>query len=175
MGLRGARKVTHKLGCRTKLSGFGVVLGGLVLLSQAEANRPLVLNVLDIAQPTIVSPVSTQLEVLRPVNYFFSAEAWGGLPFSDEQMQQVMVRAMLEHALVRMELPVTHLLDAPNAHVRAFTAVYEIDGRGDTPSLRAGYELELLVPRSGSPLIIELINGDTGITNRVEVTPDGSL
>lgn len=150
-------------------------MGGLVLLSQAAAYAPLNLSAFDLAQAALVSPADTKVEDLRLINYFFSAEAWGGLPFSEEQKQQVMVRAMLEHSLVRMELPVTHLLSASDAHVRTFKAVYEIDGRADTPTLRAGYELELLVPRSQVPLTIELINGNTGITNRVEIVPDGSL
>ncbi len=165
----------RKLGFRDKKVGCGVFLTGLVLLSQAAAHGPLGSGTLERAATVLASQVSANVEDLRPVSYFFSADAWGGLPFSEAQKQQVMVKAMLEHALVRMELPVTHLISATDAHVRTFTAVYEVDGRGDTPAMRAGYELELLVPRRETALSVELINGDTGIANRVEIVPDGAL
>lgn len=153
----------------------GVVFAGLVLPCLAAANGAVTAAPLALKAPEAVLAQTPSADELRLVHYFFSAEAWGGLPFSEAQEQQVMVRAMLERSLVRMELEVTHLLSAPEARVRAFTAVFEVDGRVEPPALRAGYELELLVPHSQTPLTVELINGETGTTNLVEIVPEGSL
>jgi hypothetical protein len=154
---------------------YGVILGGLVLSCYGSAYAPLAVSPLDLAGTEIVAAQNSRLEEMRRVAYFFSAEAWGGLPFTDAQKQQVMVQAMTQRSLVRMELQVTHLLSTSDARVSAFTAVYEIDGRTEPPRLRAGYTLELLVPHSGSPLTVELINGDTGKINLVEIAPEGAL
>ncbi len=53
--------------------------------------------------------------------------------------------------------------------MRRFTAVFEVDGSTEPPSVRSGYELELLVPYSRDTLSVELENAETGVVNRVEV------
>jgi len=114
----------------------------------------------------------------RVVDFFFSAEAWGGTPFSLEEKQAVMARAMLSGEVERLEEEVPYLSGgegAAGAEVRAFTAVYEVDASERPPSVRAGYELELLVPRTQEVLEIELVNSQTGVVNIVEVAPEGPL
>ena len=105
----------------------------------------------------------------RTVEFFFSDAAWGGVPFTDLQKQEVLVSAMTGRKPVRLEAEVTHLLSAPDARVRRFTAVFEVDGSTEPPSVRSGYELELLVPYSRDTLSVELENAETGVVNRVEV------
>lgn len=139
----------------------------LFLLCGAAAKGP-VGNI----RPTVELTAASVAEQ-RLVRYFFSAEAWGGLPFGDAEKQQVMVEAMMSGGLARAETEVTHLLSAPNARVRSFVAVFEVDGTVQPPLLRAGYELELLVPYSRDPLNVELINAETGVVNLVEIMPEG--
>ena len=111
----------------------------------------------------------------RLVTFFFSEGAWGGLPFSEAEKQRVMVDAMVTGQPAHIEVEVTHLLSAPQARVRRFVALFEVDGSVRPPVMRSGYELELLVPHSRKALNVELENGETGVVNRVEVEPDGSL
>lgn len=167
---RGAT-VVRKNVFKTRHYLCGVVFGGLALSCLVSAHSAVSTAPLDLAI-TEIAASGERVEDLRLVSYFFSAEAWGGLPFTEAQKQQVMIDAMLGRSLVRMELKVTHLLSAPEARVRVFTAVYEIDGREASPILRAGYELELLVPHSQTPLSVELINAETGVINLVEVAPE---
>ncbi len=105
----------------------------------------------------------------RLVSLYFSAEAWGGVPFSEAQKQQAMVAAMLSREHSGLEHEVAHVLDTPGVQVRRFAAVYEVDGGAHPPALRSGYELELLVPHSEDNLTVELVNGETGVTNLVRV------
>ena len=140
----------------------GVVVGSLVSPSVALANTSLT---------RIGTPSETTAEE-RPVSFFFSDEAWGGLPFSAADKQKALVDAMVSGQPVRLERDVVHLLNAPEAHVSSFVAVFEVDGRVRPPTLRAGYELELLVRRSGEAVSVELINGDTGVVNVVRVAPE---
>ena len=118
----------------------------------------------------VVGAVSEQ----RTVEFFFSDAAWGGVPFTEAQKQEALVGAMTGREPVRLEAEVIHLLNAPDARVRRFTAVYEVDGSSVPPTVRSGYELELLVPYSREPLSVELENAETGVVNRVEVEPGGS-
>ena len=118
---------------------------------------------------------AARVDEQRLVTFFFSERAWGGLPFSEAEKQQVMAEAMVTGKLAHIEADVTHLLSAPEARVQRFVAVFEVDGSVRPPLLRSGYELELLVPHSRKALSVELENGETGIVNRVEVEPDGSL
>ena len=122
-----------------------------------------------------VQASAPRVDEQRLVKFFFSDGAWGGVPFSKAQKQGALVEAMLKRKPVRLEAEVTHLLSAPNARVKHFIAVFEVDGRVQPPVLRSGYELELLVPHSRKVLAVELENAETGIVNRVEVEPDGPL
>lgn len=126
------------------------------------------------AAPT-TGPVNGSVAEQRAVEFFFSDAAWGGVPFTEAQKQEALVGAMVGHKAVRLEAEVTHLLSAPGARVRRFVAVYEVDGSAEPPTVRSGYELELLVPYSREPLSVELENAETGVVNRVEVEPEGSL
>ena len=124
-------------------------------------------------EPSRVS--AERVDDQRLVTFFFSEGAWGGLPFSEAEKQHVMVDAMVTGKPVHIEVEVTHLLSAPQARVRRFVALFEVDGSVRPPVMRSGYELELLVPHSRKALSVELENGETGVVNRVEVEPDGSL
>lgn len=138
-----------------------VACGAVCGLSSAEATPGLYL---------VAGSVGEQ----RTVEFFFSDAAWGGVPFTDLQKQEALVSAMTGREPVRLEAEVIHLLNAPDARVRRFTAVYEVDGSAAPPTVRSGYELELLVPYSREPLSVELENAETGVVNRVEVEPGGS-
>jgi hypothetical protein len=161
--------VARKRGRSAFIATCGVALGGLVLSFVAVAGGPSSSPRTSNVQTGNVQ--TTTAEVQRLVTFFFSAEAWGGVPFSEAEKQKVMVDAMLTGQPTRIESEVTHLLSTPEAHVRSFVAVFEVDGSVRPPSMRAGYELELLVPQSREALTVELINGDTGIVNLVEVAP----
>ena len=124
-------------------------------------------------EPSRVS--AERVDDQRLVTFFFSEGAWGGLPFSEAEKQRVMVDAMVTGKPAHIEVEVTHLLSAPQARVRRFVALFEVDGSVRPPVMRSGYELELLVPYSRKALSVELENGETGVVNRVEVEPDGSL
>ena len=85
-----------------------------------------------------------------------------------------MVDAMLSGELTRLEADVAHLPSAPDVRVRSFVALFEVDGSVRPPTMRAGYELELLVPYSREVLNVELLNGETGVVNLVRVEPEGA-
>ena len=142
----------------------GLALSCLVLLSVAFASSSV---------GGLPVSAETRVDAQRSVRYFFSDEAWGGLPFSEADKQQAMVDAMLSGQPVRLEADVLHLLSAPEARVRSFVAVFEVDGGVRPPTLRAGYELELLVPHRSEALSVELINAETGVVNLVQVAPEG--
>ena len=143
------------------LAAWGAVCG----LSAAEATSGLYL-----VSGLAAGSVGEQ----RTVEYFFSDAAWGGVPFTEAQKQEALVGAMIGREPVRLEAEVIHLLNAPDARVRRFTAVFEVDGGTVPPTVRSGYELELLVPYSQETLSVELENAETGVVNRVEVEPGGS-
>lgn len=151
------------------ITGLGAsVSGGWTAPFYAAAASPVV--------SLVALPLSAdRVEDQRLVTFFFSEGAWGGVPFSEAQKQQVMVEAMLSGEIKHLEAEVTHLLSAPEARVRRFTAVFEVDGSARPPVMRSGYELELLVPHSHQALSVELENAETGVVNRVEVEPDGAL
>ena len=142
--------------------------GAAFSLSAAEATPGLYL-VSDLVSGLVSGSVSEQ----RTVDFFFSDAAWGGVPFTEAQKQEALVGAMTGRKPVRLEAEVIHLLNAPDARVRRFTAVFEVDGSAAPPTVRSGYELELLVPYSREPLSVELENAETGVVNRVEVDPGG--
>ena len=146
------------------------VVSGLVMPFCAVAASP----VMRVALSPTAAPAK-RAEDQRLVTFFFSDRAWGGMPFTEAQKQHVIASAMLSGKTSRIEDEVTHLLSAPEARVRRFAAVFEVDGSVRPPKLHSGYELELLVPHSRKPLSVELENAVTGIVNRVEVKPDGSL
>ena len=124
-------------------------------------------------KPSVAS--AERVDEQRLVTFFFSERAWGSLPFSEAEKQRVMVEAMVTGKPAHIEAEVTYLLSAPEARIRRFVALFEVDGSVRPPVLRSGYELELLVPHSRKALSVELENGETGIVNRVEVEPEGSL
>ena len=150
-----------------KLRVCGVALGGLLSLclsSSALAETP-------VGSVSLQNSVSEQ----RLVSFFFSSDAWGGVPFSESQKQKVMVDAMLSGKLVRIDDDVANLPSAPaDVRVRSFVALFEVDGSVRPPTMRAGYELELLVPHSRDVLSVELLNGETGVVNLVRVDPEGT-
>ena len=141
------------MGFRTFTFGCGIALCGLVM----SCAGPL---------ETSARPESAQEQL---ASFYFSTEVWGGLPFTNAQKQQVIIDAMLSGKRSHLEREVVHLLNAPGVQVRHFTAVYEVDGSVRPPAIRSGYELELLVPRSRKALMVELVNGETGVANLVRV------
>jgi len=149
----------HKRGLRAFVYGCGVALCGLLL----SCAGPL--------ETADARPGSAQEQQL--VSFYFSAEVWGGVPFTDAQKQQVMVEAMLSGERSHLEREVVHLLDTPGVQVRRFAAVFEVNGSVRPPAMRSGYELELLVPRGREALMVELVNGETGVVNLVRVAPGG--
>ena len=82
---------------------------------------------------------------------------------------------MLRGKLIRIDDDVANLPNAPaDVRVRSFVALFEVDGGVRPPTMRAGYELELLVPYSREALSVELLNGETGVVNLVRVEPEGT-
>lgn len=156
MARRGGRRT-----CR--YYAFGVALSGLALSCAALSASP----------TAATAPAPT--ETLRAVEFFFSSEAWGGVPFSEAERQGVMVDALLSGEPKSLEANVLHLLSTPDARVRRFVAVFEVDGSVRPPTMKTGFELELLVPRARETLSVELINAETGVVNLVEVAPEGAL
>lgn len=148
------------------LYSCGLATASLVLLFAALASG---------SASDLQRAAEASVDAERVVSFFFSTAAWGGVPFSKADKQTVMVDAMLSGELVRLETDVVHLLSAPEARVRSFMAVFEVDGSVRPPTMRAGYELELLVPRSREALTVELINADTGVVNLLEVEPESQL
>ncbi len=144
------------MGFRTFTFGCGIALCCLVM----SCAGPLETN---------AKPGNAQEQQLA--SFYFSAEAWGDLPFTGPQKQQVMIDAMLSGERSHLEREVPHRLDASGVRVRHFAAVYEVDGGVRPPAMRSGYELELLVPRSRDALMVKLVNGETGVANLVQVAP----
>lgn len=161
---------------RSKLWGVytAVVLTSLSASAKAVTSLPTDLGA---ATLPIAATASTAAEQ-RAVTFFFSAEAWGGTPFSVQEKQEAMARAMLGSGSVHLEQRVVHLVtgqSSAEAHVRSFSAVFEVDASVRPPRIRTGYELELTVPRLSHTLEVELINGETGVVNIVQIAPDGEL
>jgi len=144
-----------------------VALGGLLSLFLGSAALA--------GTPGDSLPLQNSVGEQRLVSFFFSSDAWGGVPFSESQKQKVMVDAMLRGELVRIDDDVANLPNAPaDVRVRSFVALFEVDGGVRPPTMRAGYELELLVPHTRDVLNVELLNGETGVVNLVRVEPEGT-
>lgn len=155
---------------RTRL---GACLLVLCLLAWANANEPRAALMSPASQgPGVQRQEASERVDMRLVQYTFSAEVWGGSPFSAEEKQRVMARAMLKRSLVRLEREVPQMASGADFKVRHFLAVYQVDGRTAPPSIEVGYFLELMVPRKETTFSLDLINRNTNVANRVEVAPD---
>ena len=151
----------------TKTAGRGlkfIVVGGVALGG--------LLSPLALAGAPTDSRTQSSVGEQRLVSFFFSSDAWGGVPFSETEKQKVMVDAMLSGKPKRIDESVANLPSTPGVRVRSFVALFEVDGSVRPPTMRSGYELELLVPYSREVLSVELLNGETGVVNLVRVEPE---
>ncbi len=116
---------------------------------------------------------TSESEAVRSVHFFFSSEAWGGLPFTISERQQILVRATLSRSIVRAERPVRFAADEP-VRVSEAVAVYEVDKRQGLPTLVSGYRLELQVPESLLGNQITLVNRSSNVARVVTLSPNMS-
>jgi hypothetical protein len=101
--------------------------------------------------------------------YFFSADAWGGLPFSQQEMRETLVEAVGDASRRRLERAVPFRA-VPDAWL-SFIALYEVDASEPFPRIRSGYLLEVPLT-DGRPSQIALTNEDTGVTRTVLLARD---
>ncbi|MDZ7705643.1 MAG: hypothetical protein U5L04_14305 [Trueperaceae bacterium] len=116
------------------------------------------------------APQTRPSEATASVQFFFSSEAWGGVPFTAPEKQQALVRAMLDRSVERLERGASFAAEGP-VEVRRAVAVYEVDRRGDLPRLRAGYELELRAPESLLGQRVVLTNRASNVSRSVVLEP----
>jgi hypothetical protein len=116
------------------------------------------------------APQTQPSEATASVQFFFSSEAWGGVPFTAPEKQQALVRAMLSQSVERLERGATFVAERPVEISRA-VAVYEVDRRGELPRLRAGYELELRAPESLLGQRVTLTNRGSNVSRSVVLEP----
>lgn len=112
----------------------------------------------------------------RLLEFTFSAEAWGGLPFPVEAKQQLMMQALRDKQVRRLEQPVTYLLvevDPRGAvlDVVYYQAFFEIDARGPFPVVIGGYRLGLRLASTSAVVRMRLTNQTTGITRSLRLDP----
>ena len=102
--------------------------------------------------------------------WFFSAEAWGGDPFSPEEKQAIVVDALSAKRIDRLTRKVSYKV-SPELTVRRFVAVFEVDGRRSPPRLRSGYDVSLELP-DNAPESVTLTNTETGVAWAVDLAAE---
>lgn len=110
-----------------------------------------------------------RVEGVAYAQYFFSADAWGGLPFSQEEMRTTLVEAVRGGSLRRVERRVPFRA-VPDAWL-SFVALYEVDASESFPRIRSGYVLEVALT-DGRPPRLALTNADTGVTRTIRLARD---
>lgn len=106
--------------------------------------------------------------------FFFSSEAWGGLPFSQVEKQTLLVKAVSAKSLERIEIPVAYSyesVDASTVDVVSFVAIYEVDAFKDFPNIRSGYVLEIDKATTVLPQRVRVVNEETGVSRVVRLEP----
>lgn len=103
--------------------------------------------------------------------WFFSADAWGGVPFSPEEKQAAVVEALAGRRVNRLVRQVDFEV-SPRLSVRRFVAVFEVDARRRPPTFKSGYDVSFVLPEI-PPERVLLTNVDTGVAWTVNVGRDG--
>ncbi|MBS3967766.1 MAG: hypothetical protein KGZ60_10980 [Truepera sp.] len=118
---------------------------------------------------------AVQPAAVQVVHLTFSADAWGGLPFTAEARQRTMVQAVLDRRVERLEQAVATTVDAQPASVllsvQGFTAFFEVDARSGLPIVSSGYQLELHLAQGAPTVHARLTNRATGITRGLRLDP----
>ncbi len=91
---------------------------------------------------------------------FFSAEVWGGSPFSEAERKETVVRALKSKASEVLLREVG--FEESTSIVKRVFAIYEVNARTGLPRIRNGYRVELELP-SNPPERITLVNQFTGV------------
>ena len=100
----------------------------------------------------------------QQVSLFFSAEVWGGSPFSEIEKKQVFVEALKsKQSAFLLRLVPFEILES-SVLVSNFVAVYEVNARVGLPQIKSGYRVELDIPLSKPPERITLVNKLTGVS-----------
>lgn len=114
-------------------------------------------------------------EAARVVSLTFSADAWGGLPFTAEARQRAMVEAVLGRGVQRLEQAIATTVEVQPASallsVQQFTAFFEVDARDGLPIVTSGYRLELQLAQDIPVVHARLTNRATGTTRGLRLDP----
>lgn len=118
---------------------------------------------------------AVQPEAVQVARLTFSADAWGGLPFTAEARQQAMVQAVLGRRVERLEQAVATTVDVEPVgvalSVQRFTAFFEVDAHAGLPIVSSGYQLELHLAQGAPAVHARLTNRATGITRNLRLDP----
>jgi hypothetical protein len=95
------------------------------------------------------------------ITLFFSAEVWGGSPFSEDDKQQTFIRALKsrQSEILIRAIP----FEETSLIVKRVYAVYEVNARVGLPKIISGYRVELELP-ADPPERITLLNQLTGVS-----------
>ena len=94
---------------------------------------------------------------------YFSAEVWGGSPFSEGQKRRVFLEALSSQSVRRLTQSVAFEFEEPGVSVRRFAAVYEVNAKQKPPLVKNGYQL-ILELSEPPPERITLRNSETDVT-----------
>jgi len=100
---------------------------------------------------------SSEASVFDIEQFFFSSEAWGGLPFSQ-----------------RIEIPVSSSVESVDGlpvAIVSFVALYEVDAFKDFPNIRSGFVLEIDKRGTELPQRVRVVNEETGVSRVVRLEP----
>jgi hypothetical protein len=118
---------------------------------------------------------AVQPEAVQALHLTFSADAWGGLPFTAEARQRALVQAVLDRRVERLEQAVATTVEVQPVgvaiSVQRFTAFFEVDARGGLPIVSSGYQLELQLAQNAPTVHARLTNRATGITRGLRLDP----
>jgi len=106
--------------------------------------------------------------------FFFSSEAWGGLPFSQLEKQSLLVKAVSAKSLERIEIPTSYSVESVDGlpvAVVSFVALYEVDAFKDFPNIRSGFVLEIDKRGTELPQRVRVVNEETGVSRVVRLEP----
>lgn len=94
---------------------------------------------------------------------YFSADVWGGSPFTEGQKKRVFLEALSSQSVRRISQSVAFELEEESVSVRRFAAVYEVSAKQRPPLVKNGYQL-ILELSGNPPKRIVLRNSETDVS-----------